>query len=240
MFVIAKDLPSPPYAPHRPLPFGAPSLLVPAPRGPVGASDLFPFSAQSSLWGQQAALCSTRGARGRGIALLFWTEKLRGGHGEGEKAQPGSWMSRQGAERPHLPEGQGDSRGIPKSSLRRLRRLNRSTAGTSQVGVRQAQRGAGGQGRTQPSQGSLLGGVSPHFRALGDATAVSTFITDIAVCTALSGLVDPKVKFTDSGLGPQSGLELWLHRHPQHSSSIHQAGGTAVVAVTVYPLHPPG
>lgn len=30
--------------------------------GPAGASDLFPFSAQSSLWGQQAALCSTRGA----------------------------------------------------------------------------------------------------------------------------------------------------------------------------------
>ena len=48
----------------------------------------------------------------------------------------------------------------------------------------------------------------------GDATAVSTLITDdlIAGTGRHRGLACPKVKFISSGLGSQSGLELWLHR----------------------------
>lgn len=99
--------------------------------------------------------------------------------------------------------------------------------------MRQAQRGAGGKDGHSLPKDALLGGVIARTSgAPGDATAVSTFITDdrSAGTGPHRGLVDPKVKFTDSVLGSQSGLVLWLHRHPvaqlQHSPGRwHSSGG---------------
>lgn len=41
--------------------------------------------------------------------------KRREGRGGGEKLSLVPWMSQQGAERPHLPEGQGDSEAFQRA-----------------------------------------------------------------------------------------------------------------------------